>query len=47
LANDRDFYRLISDRIRERAHLIYDDLTPVRELERFFIQAVEQQRGEA
>lgn len=41
LANDRDFYRQTSDRIRERAHLIYDDLTPVRELERFFVQAVE------
>ena len=41
LANDRAFHQRLSDQIRQSAAVLFDDLTAVRELERFFVQAVD------
>jgi predicted O-linked N-acetylglucosamine transferase (SPINDLY family) len=41
LANDKDFRYAIKEKILARNHVLYEDMTVVREFERFFLQACE------
>jgi predicted O-linked N-acetylglucosamine transferase (SPINDLY family) len=42
LGTDRDYRTAVSEAIRSRNHVLYEDISAVTELEQFFLQALEQ-----